>query len=67
LLVEHLCSHQSHIKGVVMIGRFVGTVAVIAAVFLPADRTLKASQVASSEVREMVKGRPVLLEQLLEA
>ena len=50
-----------------MIGRFVGTVAVIAAVFLPLLPTLKASQVASSEARAMVKGRLVLWEQLLEA
>ena len=33
--VAHLCSYQSCIKGVIMIGRLVGTVAVIATLFLP--------------------------------
>ena len=50
-----------------MIRRFVGTVVLLLRYSFPLHRTLKASQVASSEVREMVKGRLVLLEQLLEA
>jgi hypothetical protein len=40
--------------------RFVGTVAIVAAVLLPVPPTLKASPVASSGAREMVKGRLVL-------
>ena len=50
-----------------MIRRFVGTVAVVARCSFLLHPTPKASLVASSGVREMVKGRPVLSEPLLEA
>ena len=50
-----------------MIRRFVGAAAIIVAVLLPVATQTRVSLAASSGVREMVKGRLVLSEQLLAA